>query len=230
MTRDTTKVPVRVVGWPGAALAIGFLAAPALAQTPTAPPAGADFRGEVASTEARRVADWALAGDSGAAPFIIIDKVRARVFVFDKAGRLKGAASALLGKAYGDDTVPGIGHRRLSTIRLEERTTPAGRFVAVFGRDFEQDVLWLDYDAGLSLHRVIFGEPGDRRLQRLATASALDKRVSYGCINVPVTFYEKVVVPDMTGSRGIVYILPETKTVREVFQIPDALAAPSPGA
>ena len=179
---------------------------------------GADFRGEIASNDARRVADWAVSsGDNNGLPFVIIDKIQAKVFVFDKGGRLHGATLALLGTARGDETVPGIGSRKLSTIRPRERTTPAGRFVADLGHDFAQDVLWIDYSASISLHRVIRGNPGDHRLLRLATTSPLDKRISYGCINVPVKFYNDVVLPTFTGTSGVVYILPETKPIQDVF-------------
>ena len=185
-------------------------------------PQGANFLGETASTDTRRVADWVVAtGDNDGLPFVVIDKIEAKVFVFDRVGRLRGATLALLGKARGDDTVLGIGTRKLSAIRPEERTTPAGRFVAVLGHDFEQDILWIDYAASISLHRVVTGGPGDHRLQRLATTSPLDKRISYGCINVPVRFYDEVVREAFTGRSGIVYILPETKTIEGVFGISD---------
>ncbi len=188
--------------------------------SPTDRPPRADFLGEGASNDSRRVADWiAASGDNGGLPYLIIDKIQAKVFAFDNDGRLLGATVALLGKARGDDTVPGIGSRKLSAIRPHERTTPAGRFVADLGRDFGQDILWIDYDASVSLHRVIKGDPGDRRLQRLATASPLDKRISYGCINVPVNFYEQIVRKTFTGTSGIVYILPETKAIQEVFSM-----------
>jgi hypothetical protein len=39
----------------------------------------------------------------------------------------------------------------------------------------------------------------------------LDNRISYGCIKVPVEFYESVVRP-LFDSSGIVYILPETRS------------------
>ena len=116
-----------------------------------------------------------------------------------------------------DDSAPGIGNRKLSTIRPEERTTPAGRFVAALGHDFKHDILWIDYGAAISLHRVIRGTPGDHRLERLATTSPLDKRITYGCVNVPVKFYEEVVLRTFTGTTGIVYILPEIKTIQDVF-------------
>jgi hypothetical protein len=179
----------------------------------------ADFRGAPASEGARRVADWAIAsGDSRGLPFVIVDKVAAEVFVFYPDGRLRGHAPALVGLARGDDTVPGIGQRKLSSIRPEERTTPAGRFVAALGADLgAKDVLWVDYDAGVSLHRVITSNPKERRLQRLATATPLDNRISYGCINVPAAFFDKVVGPAFTGTSGIVYILPEVHALRDTF-------------
>jgi hypothetical protein len=181
---------------------------------------GPNFFGEVVSNDAKRVADWVVASrDNVGLPFIIIDKVQAKVFVFDNVGRLRGATLALLGRARGDDTVVGIGSRKLSAIRPEERTTPAGRFVAALGHDLKQDILWIDYGNSISLHRVISGDPGDNRFQRLATLSPLDKRISYGCINVPVEFYEQIVVKTFTGTNGIVYILPETKTIEDVFPI-----------
>ena len=179
----------------------------------------ANFGVEVFSPESRKLADWVVdSADNGKMPFMIIDKVQARVFMFDAQGQLLGAASALLGLAVGDDSVPGIGQRKLSSIRPEERTTPAGRFVASLDRDVHgQEVLWVDYDTALSLHRVVKGQPKERRAERLATPSPLDNRISFGCINVPVKFYEQVVSPSFTGTNGIVYILPETRSAREVF-------------
>ena len=195
--------------------------APLVLSTMTGQPPTANFLGENPSNDARRVADWAMAsGDTTGLPFIIVDKIQAKVFVFDGVGQLRGATSALLGMAHSDDTVPGIGNRKLSSIRPEERTTAAGRFVATLGHDFHEDILWIDYDSALALHRVAIGKPSDRRLQRLATASADDKRVSYGCVNVPVKFYEDIVVRAFTGTSGIVYILPETKSIEDVFAMP----------
>ena len=196
--------------WPG-------VAAPSEDQRGTA-----DFRGEAVSEDGRRVADWVVVSrDNQGLPFVVIDKVRAKVFVFDSSGELRGATLALLGRARGDDTAPGVGSRKLHSIRPEERTTPAGRFVASIGRDFQHDVLWIDYDASISLHRVVTGDPGDHRLLRLATSSTRDKRISYGCINVPAKFYDGVILPTLGETDSIVYILPEVKSIREVFSISD---------
>ena len=179
----------------------------------------AHFGSEEFSAESRKLADWVVdSADNGKLPFMIVDKVQARVFMFDAQGQLRGAAAALLGLAIGDHTVPGIGQRKLSSIRPEERTTPAGRFVASLDRDIHGDeVLWVDYDSSLSLHRVVKGQPKERRAERLASPNPLDNRVSFGCINVPVKFYEQVVSPSFTGTSGIVYILPEIRSAAQVF-------------
>ncbi len=176
------------------------------------------FGRQSASRNARDVAAWILkSGDNQALPFVIVDKVDAKVFVFDSHGTMTGAAAALLGLGRGDDSVAGIGQRKLATIRPEERTTPAGRFQASLGHDLEQDILWVDYEASLSLHRVVTGSPTDRRHARLASATSRDNRISYGCINVPAAFYDQVVMPAFKATVGIVYILPETKSLGEVF-------------
>jgi hypothetical protein len=157
-------------------------------------------------------------GDNQGMPFMIVDKVHAKVLLFHADGRLQGATPALLGLARGDDSVPGIGERKLSTIRPEERTTPAGRFVASLAKDMHgQEMLWVDYDTAISLHRVVKGTPAEQRARRLNSATTDDNRVSYGCINVPVNFYDKVVSPAFTGTNGVVYILPETRSAPEVF-------------
>ncbi|MEO6388141.1 MAG: L,D-transpeptidase [Croceibacterium sp.] len=205
----------------GCLIAFMACAVPAAAQSGLAQESGAqpaNFGEEVASVDAHKVADWIVAsGDNQGLPFLIVDKSNAKVFQFDAHDEIQGAAPALLGLGHGDDSVPGIGHRRLATITNEERTTAAGRFEASLGNDFEQDVLWIDYDAGLSLHRVIVGKPAERRHARLASPTSLDNRISYGCINVPVQFYDSVVVPAFSDTVGIVYILPETRPLEEVF-------------
>ena len=190
----------------------GFEVAPTAAKV-------ANFAQEVPSPVSRKLADWVMnSGDNGKLPFVIVDKVNARVFVFNAEGQLKGATTALMGLAIGDDSVPGIGQRKLSSIRPFERTTPAGRFVASLDHDIHgTEILWVDYDASLSLHAVVKGTPKERRAARLASPYVSDKRISFGCINVPGKFYERVVSPIFTGTNGIVYILPETRSAEEVF-------------
>ncbi len=208
------------------ALALVLLPHPAAAQDDevAAIHVRADFGSERASLDARQTADWIVdAADSRGLPFVIVDKADARVFVFDAAGRIRGAAPALLGVARGDDAVPGIGDRQYSEMPPKVRTTPAGRFVAALGMSTRgEDVLWVDYEGAVSLHRVVTKNPRERRLARLATPTPLDNRISYGCINVPAQFYEAVIRPTFTGTEGIVYVLPETRPARELFGSYDA--------
>jgi hypothetical protein len=193
------------------------------AQVPrsSAPPrsARADFRDESAPDDVRRMADWVVASaDNGSLPFIIVDKTDAEVFVFDRQGQMLGAAPALLGLAVGDDSAPGVGNKPLSAILPKDRTTPAGRFVAYLGHDAGKlNTLWVDHKDNVALHRVITGRPKDHRLQRLATPTPLDNRITFGCINVPVDFFEQTVLPAFESTNGIVYILPEVKATRDVF-------------
>ena len=202
-----------------AAVRIGLVAAveavPALPQRLKR----AGFERESASRDARTVADWVVdSGDSQGMPFAIVDKKDAKVFVFDANGHLRGAAPALLGLAVGDDAVPGIGNRTLSSILPAERTTPAGRFLASLDRNLQgKEILWVDYGGAVSMHPVVSANPAERRLQRLDTLTPLDNRISYGCINVPAKFFDKVVRPAFTGTSGIVYVLPETRSAQVLF-------------
>lgn len=179
----------------------------------------ADLGGAQASRDVRHIADWAVhSGDHAGLPFVIVDKLDSRVFVFDAQGRLRGSSAALVGSAPGDHSVPDIGTRKISAILPEERTTPAGRFNAVLGSGPKgEDILWVDYDTALALHRVVTNVPQERRLQRLQSPSPSDRRITYGCINVPVGFYDTVVRPTFAGTRGVVYILPESRRTQELF-------------
>lgn len=194
-----------LVGLPGLAGAAGSVADPALV---------------AASPDVRRtVLGIKESQDNADAPFHVIDKKQARLFAFDADGRLLGITAVLLGAAIGDHSVPGIGNRPMGQIRPEERTTPAGRFVSEQGTNLKgEDVTWVDYDNAVSLHRVRTGKPAERRLERLATPTPDDNRISYGCINVPVAFYERHIRPGPQSKRpAVIYVLPETGAATNAF-------------
>jgi hypothetical protein len=192
--------------------------------------------------EARRVLDQAspavrqldlrirARGDNGSRPFAILDKAQARLYVYDATGRLQGVAPVLLGLARGDDSVPGIGERPIARVRPFERTTPAGRFEAKPGRNAQgEDIVWVDYDAAVSMHRMRATDATERRPQRLASPSPADNRISYGCINLPPAFYDHVLRPLFVRGRqpgGVVYVLPETRPLAAQFAA--LFAAPPP--
>ena len=55
------------------------------------------------------------------------------------------------------------------------------------------------------------------RPQRLATPTVADKRISFGCVNIPPRFYEQVLQPYFSAEMGVVYVLPETRSRESVF-------------
>lgn len=171
----------------------------------------APLPGSAAPGDAQRLARAAVAaGDNKGGSFAVVDKQLARVFVFKADGTLLASSPVLLGLARGDASVPGIGERKMSEIRPEERTTPAGRFASEPGRNLSgDDIVWVDYDAAVSMHRVRPNVKAERRLERLATPTAADNRITYGCINVPVAFYDTYVEPALGHRQGVVYVLPE---------------------
>ncbi len=199
------------------------VAAPAVATRPAqpAPPLvrALDMGGARVSEPVRRVAQWVVdSADNGQQPFVLLDKRGARVLLFDAGGRLLGSSPVLLGYARGDDSVPGIGERPIDAVRSSERTTPAGRFVAEPGRNaLGEEVIWVDYEAAVSMHRVRLNKHEERRAQRLATPSPADNRISYGCINLPHGFFEQQLWPTLRGRRAVVYVLPEQKALEQVF-------------
>lgn len=178
-----------------------------------------DLGEQTASAEVLQLAQWVLDNaDHRQRPFVILDKKDARAFVIEPSGRLRAATPVLLGYAQGDDSVAGIGQRPIADVRPEERTTPAGRFLARPGRNASnEEVLWVDYEAAVSMHRVRPTDPRERRLQRLASPLASERRISYGCINMPVVFFEQVLWPIFGRQGGMVYVLPEIKALNEVF-------------
>lgn len=172
-----------------------------------------------ASDNAQRLVRWATETvDHHHMPFAVIDKPAARIHVFSERGQWLGSAPVLLGAALGDRSAPDIGTRPLSQIRLDERTTPAGRFVTEPGRNLRgDDIVWIDYDSAVSLHRVRSVSAAERRLQRLASPGARDKRISYGCVNAPEAFYNQFIAPLLGKGPGVVYVLPDTEPFASVF-------------
>src|SRR5262249_35840003 len=94
------------------------------------------------------------------------------------------------------------------------------------------DVVWVSYDLAVSMHRVRPLVARERRLERLASLTTDDNRISFGCINLPVSFYEDVLSPAVRQYGAIVYVLPEGKTPQGgcgAGDVPDPLQAAANG-
>jgi len=171
------------------------------------------------SETAERLITWIEAtDDNGDLPYIVIDKQQAALFLFDADGKLVGETPVLIGIATGDESSPGIASKSLANIGPAERTTPAGRFIARFGPAAgRQRVLWVDYSTSVALHVIVTTNRRERRLERLLSPATDDNRITFGCINVGATLYNKTLRPLFQRSGGVVYILPDTKPFDEVF-------------
>lgn len=198
-----------------------------VAKPQPAVPAAAAKPASVLSEPATRLLSWINATrDNQTYPYMVVDKTSARLFLFDAKGKLVGDAPVLIGIAVGDDSTPGIGKKKLAEIGPAERTTPAGRYFAKIGSAVGmQRVLWIDKHVSVALHAVVTTNKKERRLERLRTSTAEDNRVTFGCINVATTFYNKQIRTLFQKAGGVVYILPDTKKLDDVFPLVRTMAS-----
>jgi hypothetical protein len=166
--------------------------------------------------------------DNAGLPFVVVDKVNARVYAFTPAAQLKATAPVLLGGGIGDKVLvaPDV---PMSAIPVHKRITPAGRYPSRLVIDNHgKTVLLVDGPNLITMHVVARGTPAQRRAERLASVAADDNRVSFGCINVPPAFFAKVLDPDFRTAAGIVYVLPEKTTPAQLFGFQPHVATPTP--
>ena len=192
--------------------------------TAPAPSLRADYREPIVSPQVRHIADWAIhSGDHQRLPFIVVDKNNASAAAFDATGRLLRTTPVLLGIGVGDTFPPGVAQLEMHETQPWQRITPAGRFFADEGRNLEkQRVLWVDYDAGIAIHKIPTKRTAQRRQERMVSPDPADHRITYGCINVPAVFYDTVVRTHFRQKGGIVYVLPDTLPLKSVFKSYDA--------
>ena len=167
------------------------------------------------------MAHWAVrSGDHKALPFVVIDKVNARLYAFDSSGKLMGATPVLVGMGIGDTFPPGVMNMEMYDTEPWQRITPAGRFEAeVYEKGGGRSSVWVDYDAGIALHKMPTRKTAQRRAERMASPRPEDHRITYGCINVPGAFYDEVVYPAFKARGGIAYVLPEKMPLRSRIQV-----------
>lgn len=165
-------------------------------------------RSEVGDAFARQMMSSA---DHGSLPFAVIDKQSGWIAVYRADRSLAGESAVLIGQDPGDIASPGVGERtQQGRLRSGDRTTPAGRFVSESGRNLDGEaVVWIDYEAALAIHRLRPGAGNADRRRRLESVRGDDKRVSAGCVVVPVAFYQAVVGPVLGRGAAVIYILPE---------------------
>lgn len=196
-------------------------------QTAAAMPAPMD-RLQSASREVLDTVQWVGATKNNEGlPFVVVDKVNARVYAFTPAAQLKATAPVLLGAGTGDMMLVSP-DAPMSSMPPQKRITPAGRYPSRLVIDNHgKVVLLVDGPNLITMHVVAKGTPTQRRAERLASVTSDDNRVSFGCINVPPAFFATVLDPDFRPAKGVVYILPEKQTAARLFGFqPAAVTAP----
>lgn len=198
-------------------LVVALLAAPSATASPrTTYQSHLEATPQAACELGQRVVDT---GDHTGLPFVIVHKRSGLALVYHASGSLAGASSVLLGLTIGDQAAAGVGERtRDGTLRRSDLTTPAGRFESEPGRNLDGEaIVWIDYASALAIHRLRHGPNRAHRALRLSSVGGGDKRASAGCVVVPEAFYDRVIGPVLGQGRGIVYVMPESSSWRDLW-------------
>ena len=190
----------------------------------------ANFDGAEYTTNVRVVANWVLQNtDNKGLPFSVADKQGGTVYFFDSKGNLTIKTPALFGKMIGDYTSDEILAKDTDKISDKEKITPAGRFETYNKTSTTGNGVVAIYRVGaytdLAFHKVYLKQPKERRLDRLASKTGADNRISHGCINLPTEVAKKII--PLMGGGSVTYILPETKAGKETFDGFKDLVIPS---
>ncbi len=171
------------------------------------------------SADVRYALEWIRqAQDNSGRAFAVVDKKKARILVFNRRSELVGTSPVLLGLTPGDHGRSQVSDREVRTLGRGERSTPAGRFETEPGRNLKgEDVVWINYDAALAIHRLRPGADYHERARRMRSTETADHRASLGCVIVPGDFFDSVVKPALGQGAGVVYVLPESRSVQEML-------------
>ena len=153
--------------------------------------------------------------DNQGKQFIVADKQAGTLTMYTASGQQITSTPTLFGKTKGDS--------------VSSKNTPSGRFetkqanVSTEGYGGSAQVLTQNGQnlqlggSSYAIHRVYTKYASENRQGRLDTPTATDNRISLGCINVPVDFYDTYLNSDQAT---VVYVMPETDAGRTgVFNV-----------
>ena len=166
-------------------------------------------------TETAVVQNIVAQNDNQGKQFIVADKQAGTLTMYTASGQQITSTPALFGKTAGDS--------------VSSKNTPSGRFetkqanVSTEGYGGSAQVLTQNGQnlqlggSSYAIHRVYTKYASENRQGRLDTPTATDNRISLGCINVPVDFYDTYLNSDQAT---VVYVMPETDAGRTgVFNV-----------
>jgi hypothetical protein len=155
-----------------------------------------------------------IATRNGDRDYLLLDKARGKIFVFEDGGLTFGSA-ALTGEYPVDELAPdAIGKTSAQLAGLKNKVTPAGRYTVSRAADHLYGPI-LDIneirgkDWGIAIHRLWLGAPAEHREARLYSAREDDKHITYGCIDVDWPTMQQILkrVPDATVTP--LYVVPQ---------------------
>jgi hypothetical protein len=144
--------------------------------------------------------------------FMVADKPNGMLHIFKEDGSHALSDPTLYGKDKGDvlDAV--------SSLDGGPKITPAGKFTmkespaAYAGGTSLILMESKDYTGYIAVHAADTSTPSENRLGRLATPSAEDNRISYGCINTKHDTFINEIKPNISKlDGGMMFILPESE-------------------
>jgi hypothetical protein len=151
--------------------------------------------------------------------FFIADKPNGVIHVFDKDGKYVATSAALYGAQAGDTFTEWQRTASVDELSPTDKITPAGTYRVNWKVDPEYrgggafyltDAKTGKFQGGVAIHAVYTGTPSEHRTARLATPTAADNKVSFGCINTANEVFLKDVVPHKADfENGLVFVLPD---------------------
>jgi hypothetical protein len=185
----------------------------------------ADFGSESVPTNVRVMANWIMQfGDNNGLPFSVVDKTNGSIYFFDKEGTKILSSPALVGAMRADILTQAQKDQTIEERRKNKKDhiTPAGRFETKT-TDSQSSTYdnYLPGPAGptmlqFAVHKVYLGRVAtEHRMERLQSGDPLAKRISLGCINVPIDVMDQM--NEMSSGGVVIYIMPETSEGKSVF-------------
>ena len=144
--------------------------------------------------------------------FMVADKPNGMLHIFKEDGSHALSDPTLYGKDRGDVLAA------VSSLEGGPKITPAGKFTmkespAEYAGGTSLILMESkDYTGYIAVHAADTSTPSENRLGRLATPSAEDNRISYGCINTKHDTFINQIKPNISKlDGGMIFILPETQ-------------------
>lgn len=152
--------------------------------------------------------------------FMIADKQNGMLHAFGPNGVIISQSPALYGKDVGD-TMQKTGNQW-------NRVTPAGKYTLTVesdstyagGKVFSLVETNVPGEGVVAVHAVYLGNPDENRLGRLASPTAQDNRISWGCVNTSNQAFLNELLPNANILEGgAIFVLPDSTSATEMFPV-----------